>query len=437
MHQTWLTGTICALSAVAAAANEPSTRFEDNWHQWRGPLANGVAPHGDPPVTWNASTGIKWKTAIPGEGSSTPILWQNRLYLLTAIKTDRVAEQPPRADERAKTQPPANYYQFVVICLDRETGQELWRQVACEAVPHEGRHFTNSYASGSPTTDGQRLYAFFGSRGLFCFDLEGQPLWQRDFGDMRTRYGWGEGTSPVVHGGSIAVNWDQEENSFIDVLDSATGETKWHAERDEPTSWATPLVVEYGGRTQLIVNATHRVRSYDLETGEIIWECGGQTVNVIPSPIVVGDVVFCMSGYQSAVAYAIRLDAKGDLTDTDQPLWIHRQGTPYVPSPLAYGGQIYFTAQNTSVLTCLDMATGKPIFERQRLPGLGNVYASPVAAADRIYFTDRDGKTVVLKHGPQLEVLATNDLGEPIDASPIIVGKQLFLRSASHVYCVE
>jgi outer membrane protein assembly factor BamB len=435
----------CGLASPLAAGDFDARR-EQNWHQWRGPTGGGVAPQGDPPVRWDTDTNIRWKAAIPGEGSGTPIVWDDRIVVLSAVETDRAAPQPPKAHADAKTRPPANLYQFVVHCLDRSTGKVVWRRVACEEVPHEGRHATNSYASASATTDGQRVYASFGSRGLFCYDLQGKFLWRRDLGDMRTRYGWGEAVSPVVHEGSLVVNWDHEDQSFIVCLDAATGTTRWRMDRDEPTSWATPLIVAHkskpqnGGadsQTQVIVNGTNRVRSYDLATGKVIWQCGGQTVNAIPSPVRWGDAVLCMSGYRGALALAIPLDARGDITGTGKELWRHDKGTPYVPSPIVYRDHVYFTASNTAVLTCLEVATGKPVFEPRRVPGLGNLYASPAAAADRVYFVDRGGTTVVIKYGKQLEVLATNRLDDAIDASPVIVGKQLFLRGAKNLYCIE
>lgn len=428
---------ICA--GVFASLVMDSVVFADeaNWPHWRGPNADGVVREADPPVEWSLTKNVKWKVAIPGESSATPIIWDHRVFVVAAVETNRAAAKPPVADDRAKTQPPTRLYQFVVICVDRNTGKEMWRDVACEDVPHEGRHSTNTYASASPTTDGQRLYVSFGSRGIYCYDLAGQRLWQRDLGDMRTRYGWGEATSPVIHGNSLVINWDHEDQSFIEVLDATTGNTKWKINRDEPTSWATPLVVENAGRTQVITNGTNRARSYDLTSGEVIWECGGQSVNAIPSPVLAGDVVFCMSGYRRSAALAIPLTATGDITESDTVLWHHGKGTPYVPSPIIYGDHIYFTRSNTSVLSCLDIRTGVPIFEQQRLPELKNVYASPVAANGRIYFTDREGTTVVIRHGQKLEVLAINKLAEPMDASPAIIGNQLFLRTANRLYCIE
>ncbi len=437
MHK-WVNAVVL-LSCLAptALADDVAARREHNWHQWRGPTAGGVAPHGDPPLKWDEKTNVKWKAKLEGEGSATPIVWEDRVFVVAAIKTDRRAEKPPQPHETAKTLPPDVYYQFVVTCFDRSSGEVKWRRVAIEAVPHEGRHSTNTYASASPTTDGQRLYVSFGSRGLFCFDFDGKPLWQRDLGDMRTRSGWGEATSPVVHDGSLIVNWDQEVDSFIAVLSAGDGENIWKVDRDEPTSWATPLVINDGSRDQLIVNGTNRVRSYNLKTGDVIWQCGGQTVNAIPSPVAADGFVVCMSGYRGSAAFAIPLDSTGELTDTERVRWSYREGTPYVPSPIIVGDRLYFTRTNSALLTCLDVNNGKLVFGPQRLPELSNVYASPVAAAGRIYFTDRDGTTLVIRAGDKFDVLGVNKLNEPIDASPAIVGKQMFLRSASNLYCIE
>jgi outer membrane protein assembly factor BamB len=424
---------------ASAADTQPSPL--DNWPQWRGPEATGMAPTADPPLRWDDHTNIKWKTALPGRGSSTPIVWGDQVFLLTVIDTGRAAKPDdiPKPDPRfeSKTKPPTTYHQFVVLSIDRQTGKIRWRQTAAERVPHEGHHPTHSYAAGSPTTDGKRLYASFGSHGVYCFDLDGKPLWQRDLGRMHTRFGWGEGTSPVVHGDSLIVNWDQEADSFLVCLDARTGQTKWKVERDEPTSWATPLVVEYKGRTQIIVSATKRVRSYDLATGKVLWQCGGQTVNVIPSPVACNGVVYCLSGYRGSAGLALPLDATGDITGSDRVIWRSKQGSPYVPSPVLAGDRLYFTERNEPLLTCLDIRTGKALIERERLPALSSLYASPVGAKDRIYFVGREGTTVVIKRADQLEVLSVNRLDDPIDASPAIAGKQLFLRGEKCLYCIE
>jgi outer membrane protein assembly factor BamB len=413
----------------------------DNWPHWRGPLATGLAPRGEPPVKWDAKTNVKWKAPLPGRGSSTPIICGDQIFLLTAIDTGRAADPAalPKTDPRfeKKTNAPTTLYQFVVLCFDRKTGKLLWQRTAIEQVPHEGHHPSHSYAAASPTTDGRYLYASFGSRGIYCYDLAGKLQWHRDLGRLNSRLGWGEAVTPALHGDALIVNWDQEEGSFITVLDARTGQPRWRVERNEPTTWATPLVVERQGRTQVIVNGTNRVRSYDLATGKVIWECGGQTLNAIPSPVLAGGFVVCMTGYRGAAALALPLDATGDLTDTAKVIWRYGKGTPYVPSPLLAGDRLYFTQANSPLLTILDVRTGKPILDRERLPGLDSLYASPVGAAGRVYLVGRDGTTLVFKQGDKFEVLATNRLGDPIDASPAVVGKQLFLRGEKYLYCIE
>lgn len=424
------------LLPMQTIADDFSDQAKNNWHQWRGPLANGTTPSGDPPTQWSETKNIKWKASLPGEGSATPIIWEDRVFAVAAVRTDRLAPAPPAADPRAKTRPPANIYKFVVLCLDRVTGEREWQTTVCEDVPHEGRHSTNTYASSSPMTDGERLFVSFGSRGIYCLDLNGKILWKRDLGNMRTRYGWGEATSPVVHGESVIINWDHEDQSFITALDAKSGDTRWKVERDEPSSWATPLVVSYKGRTQVIANGTNRVRSYELADGKLIWECGGQTVNAIPSPVLVDDFVVCMSGYRGSATYAIPLDATGDVTGTDRIMWTHNEGTPYVPSATVVDGRVYFTQRNSAILHCLNVKTGERIFGPERLPGMSNVYASPVAAAGRIYFVGRDGNAVVIEAADSMNVLATSNLDVPIDASPAICGRQLFIRSAKTLYCI-
>jgi outer membrane protein assembly factor BamB len=415
------------VSIVLFAAGTRAEEFDQeklkHWHQWRGPLADGTAPQGDPPVEWSESKNVRWKVPVPGRGSASPIVWGDRLFVLTAIPSDRKS--------------PEGMVQYAVLCFDRNTGEELWRRVAIEAVPHEEGHRTNTFASGSPITDGRRLWASFGSQGIYCYDLEGNLKWTRELGKMQTRNSFGEGASPALYKDTLVVPWDHEAQSFIVALDAETGEVRWRTNRDERTTWATPRIVEHAGRVQAIVNGSNRVRSYDLATGEVIWECGGQASNPIPSPVVLGDVVYCMTGHRGFAVYAIPLDAKGDVTDTDQIVWRRTDTGPYVSSPVLYKGQLYFTKGRDAVLSSFDAATGEPLIEQVRLQGLNTMYASPVAAADRIYFTSREGATIVLKHGPTFEVLATNRLDEGIDASPAIVGKRMYLRGESHLYCIE
>ena len=434
----WLLMGLAAISQARGA--EPSSHSAGNWPQWRGPQATGVAPQGNPPTQWSETKNVVWKVEIPGVGSSTPIVWQDRIFLLTAVETDRVSETVAAPDKQPK-RPfgivfPNRVHQFVVLCLDRATGKTLWQQVATELVPHEGHHPDNDFASASPVTDGRHLYVSFGSRGVYCYDLDGKQVWSRDLGDMQTRLSFGEGASPALHGDTLVVPWDHDGPSFIAALDAATGEVRWKKERDEQSAWATPLIVERENRTQVITNASNLVRSYDLKTGELLWQCGGQVGNVTPSPVAGEELVFCMSGYRGSALYAIPLNATGDLTGTNKIAWKQDRGTPYIPSPLLYDGRLYFTQSNDGILTCLDAQTGKAIIERTRLPGIARIYASPVGAAGRVYITSRDGTTLVIRHGDAFEVLATNKLDDDIDASPAIAGQQMFLRGKRFLYCL-
>jgi outer membrane protein assembly factor BamB len=431
---------LCLLVVTARAEDFSQARLA-NWHHWRGPLAIGTSPEADPPVTWNEKTNIKWKAPLPGRGSATSIVWGDRIFVLSAVQTDRVAtpNELPQPDLRfeKKTSAPPKYYQFLVLCFDRVTGHLRWQRTAAERVPHEGHHPTHSYAAGSPTTDGRFLYVSFGSFGIYCYDLDGTLIWQRDLGRLNTRLGWGEAVTPVVYGDSLLLNWDQEADSALYCLDTKTGKTKWKADRQEKTSWNTPLIVEHKDRTQVVVNGTERIRGHNLSTGKVLWECGGMTVNAIPTPVSSDGVVYCMSGYKGSAACAISLDAVGDITDTAKVLWRHAKGTPYVPSPLLVGNRLYFTQANSAILTTLDIKSGKPLIDQERLPNQTSFYSSPVAAAGRIYLVDQQGTTLVLKQSDKLEVLARNQIDDHFDASPALAGRQLFLRGERFLYCIE
>jgi outer membrane protein assembly factor BamB len=346
------------------------------------------------------------------------VIWRDRILLTTAV---------PKGDAQ----------EFVVMAVGRDDGGLRWsRRVRAEA-PHEGTHADGSYAGGSVATDGERVYAYFGSRGLYALDLEGRPLWEKQLGRMRTRNAFGEGASPALHADTLVVNWDNEDADFILALDARTGRERWRRERDEPTTWATPHVVEQGGRAQVVVGGTNRVRSYDLLTGEQLWEAPGLTMNVIPSPVSADGLVYAMSGFRGNALRAVRLaDARGVLTGPPGLAWSYERDTPYVPSPLLYRGALYFLKSNSGVLTCLDARSGEPRYT-QRLDAVPNVYASPVAADGRIYVLGRDGGAVVLAEGAQPRVLATNRLEDGFDASPAIVGEELYLRGIRHLYRIS
>jgi outer membrane protein assembly factor BamB len=286
-------------------------------------------------------------------------------------------------------------------------------------------------------TDGERVYVSFGSRGMYCYDLAGKKLWEHKLPNVETRLSFGEGSSPVVHGETVVLVRDNETASKILAFNAATGDIRWEKPRDEVSAWATPLILEAAGKTQVITSASNKVRSYDLKTGDVIWECGGQVANVIPSPVPIDKDVICMSGYRGSVAMRLPLDATGDLTGSSKIIWKYDQGTPYVPSPLLVDGRLFFLKLNNAILTVLNVETGKALRGPERMQDLRSIYASPVAAAGRVYFTSREGTTVVYKLGDDLEVLSTNKLDDLIDGSAAVAGKQLFLRGKDTLYCFE
>ncbi|MDP6495048.1 MAG: PQQ-binding-like beta-propeller repeat protein, partial [Dehalococcoidia bacterium] len=266
------------LIPVYATGDESREDYRTHWPQWRGPDANGVAPYGGPPVEWAETKNIKWKTEIPGKGHATPIVWGNRIYVLTAVETDRQTKsaEEEQTQPRRRRGPPvvqtSYVHEFVIFAIDRSNGEIIWQHTAAEEAPHEGTHPTGTWASSSPVTDGEHVYAYFGSRGLYCYDMQGNQRWEKDFGDMSIRMSFGEGSSPVLYDDRVVVNWDHEGQSFIIALDKKTGKELWRVARDERTSWSTPLIVEDNGQPQVITSATHRIRSYDFATGQMLWE---------------------------------------------------------------------------------------------------------------------------------------------------------------------
>lgn len=433
-----------------AAPQDP----KGNWPTWRGNEGTGAVSSGKPPVTWSEDENVVWKTPLPGLGNSTPVIWGDRIYLTTAVETEEKAAAEPanggedRGERRGRRRgrrggfgggaAPTNVFDFRVLAIDRATGEVLWDKSAARAVPHERGHQTGSQASNSPVTDGRFLYAHFGSRGVHCFTLDGEPVWSRtDLGQMRTRNQFGEGSSPALVDGTLLVNWDHEGDSYMLALDARTGEDRWRQPRDEPTSWSTPVVAKVNGRKQVIVNATNASRAYDLKTGKVVWSCKGMTANTIPTPIVRDGVAYLMSGFRGAMLQAIRLKgAKGDITDSDHVLWTHERQTSYVPSALLLDDDIYFLRSNNAVLSCIDAKTGAVHYEGQRLSGLRTVYASPLAADGRVYLVSREGVTKVLKAGSTYEELATNELDDAFDASPIVIGDRMYLRGHDNLYCL-
>ncbi|APZ96045.1 PQQ-binding-like beta-propeller repeat protein [Fuerstiella marisgermanici] len=437
----------------------------DNWTHWRGDDGNGVSRTANPPTEWSDTKNVKWKVRIPGQGSGTPVIWEDKVYVVSAVATDLPDEQPDdggagRAETRqAEGRPggqqrsrqggrsrsrggrgsaPLVTQQFTLFCFDRGTGKELWKQVAVESKPHQATHSTNNFASASPCTDGQHLYAHFGSRGLFCYSMDGELKWKReDLGKMETRLGFGEGSSPTIAGDKIIVPWDHEGQSALFALDKNYGKTLWKTERDEPTCWATPLVVEHNGTQQIVMNGQNMARAYDLETGDELWRCGGQTDRPVASAVAADGLIFVGSGHRGSFLAAFRPDGRGNVEGTDSVVWSISRDTPDVASPLLSNGRLYFHKGRSGMLSCVDAATGKTHFGATRVPGLDSIYASPVAAGGHVYLTDRRGTTVVIKDSPTFEIVATNSVGETVDATPAPVDDELFIRGEQHLFCIS
>ena len=325
----------------------------DNWSHWRGENGNSVSETANPPTHWGPSKNVKWKVAIPGRGSGSPIVWGDRVFVVSAV---------PNADSA---------YEFVLICFDRKTGRQEWKQVATVAKPHEGTHSTNGFASASPCTDGKHVYAHFGSRGLYCYSVDGKLIWSRtDFPRMTMRGTFGEGASPTLAGDLLIVPCDHEGDSFLYALNKGTGATVWQVRRDEPSCWATPFVFEVGEKAQVIMNGQNYARAYDLASGKELWKCGGQTQRPVACAVGADGMVFVGSGFRGSFLGAFRTTGSGDIESGESVVWTVSRDTPDIASPLLSDGRLYFHKGKTGLLTCLDASTGKPHYTTSRIPGI-------------------------------------------------------------------
>ena len=443
-------GILVILLVICAVAIAPGPRLSGagsgpaDWPYWRGPVADGMAV-GDAPLSWSDTVNVAWKTEIPGLGNSSPIVWGDQVFVTTAVPTGApaaavAAPSAPAPGARGRAQgPPLVEHRFDVLSLDRKTGKVLWQRTATMAVPHEGVHATyGSFASNSPVTDGQRLYAFFGSRGIYCYDLKGTLVWKKDFLiKMRMKMSFGEGMAPVLADDRLILVFDHEDDSFIVALDKATGNEIWRVARAEKTNWAAPLVVDFQGRKQLVVAATTKVRSYDLRDGSLIWECAGLGANTIPHPVRQDDLVIVMSGHQNPNLMAIRLGREGDLTGTDAIVWSQNRGNSYTPSPVLFDNKLYVLT-DTGLLSCYNAKTGEPYYQQARLSKTYSFKSSPVGANGKLYLASENDDVVVVKMGEKFEVLATNTMAdETFIATPAIAGGEIFLRSKTRLYCIR
>jgi outer membrane protein assembly factor BamB len=419
-----------------------STTASDRWPQFRGPQQIGVAEDANLPESWSATENVAWKTEIPGSGWSSPVVWGDHIFV-TSVISSAEGEKPKKGlyfgGERKA---PEDVHRWMVYAVDWATGKIRWQREVYKGPPTISRHLKNTYASETPVTDGERVYAYFGSVGLFCFDMNGKLLWSQKWGPFKTRFGWGTAASPVLHKDRIYVINDNDEKSFIIALNKKTGEQVWRVDREEGTNWATPFIWENNVRTEIVTAGTHKVRSYDLG-GKLLWEFSGMSSIAIPTPFSKFDMVYIASGYvgdQLRPVYAVRAGAAGDITlktgerSNKYIAWFQPQAGPYNPSPLVYG-DYYYTLLDRGFFTCHDARTGQEIYGKQRIDaGAGAFTSSPWAYNGKIFCLSEDGDTFVIQAGPEYKLLRKNSLDEMCMATPAIARGSLIIRTASKLY---
>ncbi|MEM7310220.1 MAG: PQQ-binding-like beta-propeller repeat protein [Planctomycetota bacterium] len=417
-----------ALTLVLGSLASPALPHaqEAAWPAWRGPSGNGLAAaDAQPPLTFSEEHNVRWRVELPGLGASTPVVLGDRLYLTCGLP-----ESGAKIEGGEVPRPPREPHRLLVLAYDRATGEELWRTQVVDAAPHEKLHATSSLASASMSTDGQRLFASFGSHGIYALDLDGEVLWSRDLGRMTTAAEFGEGATPLLASGLVVVPWDHEGQSALIALDAESGEERWRRPRDCDSSWGSPALAPGSDGAHVIASGSDATHAYALADGEPSWSQGGMSKNPVNSPTVVGDLVYVLNSYKGNVIQALR-------SETGEVAWSYSKAASYVPNPIVVDGLFFFLRNSGGVLNCLDAATGEEHFAGERLDGVRTIHASPVAAAGRLYFASREGTVVVLRAGSEFEQLANNELDDCFDASPVIVGDELFLRGRRYLYCLR
>ncbi len=417
-----------------------------NWPGWRGQAAQGRFSDAGLPTEWSGDRGIAWKTAIPGVGHSSPIVWGGRVFVTTAVSADEGTEtfKPGLYFGGDQSKPDSARYSYCVVCVEAATGKILWSKAAVEKDPSSPRHIKNSYASETPVTDGKHVYASFGAEGLYCFDIDGEQKWKVDLGSFKMTGDWGTASSPVLCKNTVIQCCDRKNGSYIAAFDKQTGKPVWRTERDEEPSWSTPFLFETGGRTLLVTNARKRMRAYDPATGKLVWECGGSSKLVAPTAVSADGLVIVSSGYvldSNRPLFAFRPDATGNVTlaegetSSSAIAWHLGVGGPYIPSPVVDGEYLYVLLDR-GFFTCYEAKTGKPVYGKQRLGRANAFSASPIAGDGKVYCLSEDGDCYVIKAGPEFEILAENKLDEVCMASPAVSDGRLFIRARKHLYCI-
>lgn len=434
---------VCSLVVIAHGLPKKETSKGSNWPGWRGPGSQGISVEKDLPTEWSSTKNIAWKTPIPGRGHSSPVVWENRIFLTTDIEGAIIpgAKAVEHIEEGKPWRHPDSVggdhsHTLKVICIDRDTGRTLWERTAYEGKVYDDRHKRGSYASPTPTTDGRYLYAWFGSEGLYCYDFSGKLIWKESLGGIATM-GMGVGTSPVLYENLLILQCDEDagQKSFIIAVDKKTGKQVWKEERKVQASWSTPVIAEARGRTELITNGNESIISYDPRTGKELWRSKGVESNAIHTPLVGDGMVYVTAGYPAKRVFAIKLGGSGDITGSASIAWRYEKGTAYVASPILYGDYLYLISDK-GILTCLDAKTGQVKYEGGRVPVPASFMSSPVAFDGKILMTSEDGDTFVVKAGPVHEIMRTNSLGEPIQTTPALAGGKIFIRGEKNLYCI-
>jgi outer membrane protein assembly factor BamB len=434
-------------TAVALLIGALPAAAQENWPQFRGPSAAGISSNASLPTQWGTSQNVRWKVPVTGVAWSSPVIWGNRVFITTAV-----SDEPQEAPKKGlyfggdRPNPRDVKYRWEVVCFDSDDGRVLWRRSVRNDKPTSSIHIKNSYASETPVTDGEYVYAYFGAAGLYCFNLAGDLIWEKDLGSYKTRLGWGSASSPALDGDRLFILNDNEEQSFAAAFDKRTGKELWRVPRDEKSSWSTPFVWHNKQRTELVTCATKRVRSYDPATGKLLWELGGMSAICSPTPIATDELLYVSSGYimdSKRPLFAIRPGASGDIsldgddTSNDSIAWCQKLGGPYIPSPVLYGGKLY-VLYDRGFFACFDAKSGAAVYDKQRIDSNASAFtSSPWAYGDKVFCLSEDGDTYVIQAGAEYSVVGKNSLDELFMASPAISGQRLYLRSMDHLYCIE
>ena len=435
----------CALLQPSSFGETADAADAAAWPQFRGPGFQGtVADNPRLPESWSPEKNIAWKQAVPGRGWSSPVIWGDRVFLTTAINSGTSEAPKPGLYFGGNRPKVETIHEWKILCHDLATGRLRWEHAVQKGVPPEARHLKNSFASETPLTDGERVYAYIGNVGLFTFDMDGKLLWSRQWDPVKTRYGWGTAASPVLHRGVLYLVNDNEDQSFLTALEAGTGKVKWRIDREEGSNWSPPFVWENSQRRELVTTGSGKVRSYDLE-GKLLWTLTGFSSITVPAPFAQGDLLYIGSGYvgdQKRPFMAVKPGASGDIslaegeTNNEFIAWSHPKIAPYMPTPLVYRDHLYILLDR-GMMSCYDAATGKQIYRRKRLGRHGEFTASPLAYNGKIYCFSERGNAVAVKAGADFEVVGVSELDEMIMATPAISGDRLLIRTIDHLYCIR